>query len=345
MTVLPDPRTLDLVAERTVPVTVLTGFLGSGKTTLIRRLLALPQAADTAVIVNEFGEIGLDHLLVESVDENIIVLPGGCLCCRAQGDLVRALRSLQDNCSTGKIPTFARVIVETSGLADPAMILQAFVSDPLRLSKYRLTGLVTVVDAVLGLAQLWRHGTAQAQLALADRLLVTKLDLVDDLARNRLMNELRRLSGARIEAPAADGFLLSQLFDMEAAVESRTSTHASATGHAAAFDSVALHVPGRVHLPAFQVGIEELAHRHGDSLLRLKGIVDVLGDERPVSVHAVQHLVAPPRFIETVPPESPRVLVAIFPAAAGAEIRSHLRELLARAVASSSPRAEKEAVR
>lgn len=331
MTALPDPRTLNLVAERTVPVTVLTGFLGSGKTTLIRRLLALPQAADTAVIVNEFGEIGLDHLLVESVDENIIVLPGGCLCCRAQGDLVRALRSLQDNCATGKLPPFARVIIETSGLADPATILQAFVSDPLRLSRYRLTGLVTAVDAVLGLAQLWRHETAQAQLALADRLLVTKLDLADEPARIRLMNELRRLNGAHIELAAADELLLSQLFDMGSAVQSHAPARASAAGHAAGFDSLVVRVPGPVHLPALQAGIADLAHKHGETLLRLKGIVDVLGDERPVSVHAVQHLVAPPRFLEAVPPDSPRVLVAIFPVVAGAEIRSDLREMIARA--------------
>ncbi|MBK1866093.1 CobW family GTP-binding protein [Aestuariivirga sp. YIM B02566] len=330
MNALPDPRTLDLIPEQTVPVTVLTGFLGSGKTSLIRRLLALPQAADTAVIVNEFGEIGLDHLLIESVDENIVVLPGGCLCCQAQGDLARALRSLQDKVALGRIPPFARVIVETSGLAYPTAILQAFVSDPLRLSRYRLTGLVTVIDAVLGLGQIWRHETARAQLALADRLLVTKLDLTDERGRSRLMNELRRLSGVPIEAAATDAQLATQLFDMAPAVHQHLTS--VATWHAAAFDSLVLRLSSPVDLHAFQAGIENLAHQRGESLLRLKAMADITGDDRPVSFHAVQHLVAPPRFLEAIPRTAPRVLVAIFMAGAGEDIRRDLRDVMVRAV-------------
>jgi G3E family GTPase len=328
MNALPDPRTLDLIPEQTVPVTVLTGFLGSGKTSLIRRLLALPQTADTAVIVNEFGEIGLDHLLIESVDENIVVLPGGCLCCQAQGDLARALRSLQDKVALGKIPSFARVIVETSGLAHPSAILQAFVSDPLRLSRYRLTGLVTAIDAVLGLGQIWRHETARAQLALADRLLVTKLDLTDERDRNRLMNELRRLSSVPIEFASADDQLATQLFDMEPVVRQQ----AISADHAAAYDSVIIRLAGPVDLHTLQAGIEDLAHRQGESLLRLKAIADVADDERPVSFHAVQHLVAPPRFLDSVPRAAPRVVVAIFAAGAGEDIRGALRDVMVRAV-------------
>ncbi len=326
MMALPDPRRLDLIRERTIPVTVLTGFLGSGKTTLIRRLLALPQAADTAVVVNEFSEAGLDHLLLERVDENIVVLPGGCLCCRAQGDIARALRSLQDKCATGRVPSFARVVIETSGLAHPAPILAAFASDPLRLSKYRLIGLVTLVDAVLGPSQLRRHETAQAQLALADRLLVTKLDLVAAPGRTRFLNALRRASRVAAEPAAPDARLLPQLFDIDPAVRPRPA--GSGARHATAFDSAAVHLAAPLDLPVLQAGIETLARRHGDSLLRLKGIADVTGDERPVSVHAVQHLVAPPRFLETVPKQAPRVLVAIFPTVAGAEIRDHLREVM-----------------
>lgn len=330
MTALPDPRTLDLVPEQTIPVTVLTGFLGSGKTSLIKRLLALPQAGDTAVIVNEFGEIGLDHLLIESVDENIVVLPGGCLCCQAQGDLARALRSLQDKIALGRVPSFARVIVETSGLAHPSAILQAFVSDPLRLSRYRLTGLVTVIDAVLGLGQIWRHETARAQLALADRLLVTKLDLTDEAGRGRLMNELRRLASVPIEAAAADSRLMTQLFDMEPAIHQGASS--AGIGHAAAFDSIAIRLTGPVDLRGFQAGIEGLARRQGESLLRLKAIADVVGERRPMSFHAVQHLVAPPRFLDSIPPAAPRVLVAIFASAAGEDIRRDLRDVMVRAV-------------
>ncbi|MDZ7748861.1 MAG: GTP-binding protein [Halofilum sp. (in: g-proteobacteria)] len=190
-----------LVADESIPVIVALGFLGSGKTTLIRRLLADPQLHDTAVIVNEFGEVGLDHALVESSEEDTVLLAGGCLCCASQANLVRALRSLLERRERRELPHYRRVIVETSGLADPVPLLQTFLVDPLRLSLYRLQSVVTLVDALSGEATLERHALARRQVAMADRLFLTKCDLAAEGERAPIRERLQaRAAAARAGA-------------------------------------------------------------------------------------------------------------------------------------------------
>ncbi len=329
MSALPDPKSLRLAREETVPVAVLTGFLGSGKTTLVRRLLTLPQAADTAVIVNEFGEIGLDHLLVEKVDENIVVLPGGCLCCQAQGDMARALRSLDQAAAAGGLPPFRRVIVETSGLADPAPLLQAFLADPLRLSRYRLAALVATADCVLGPDGSFGHAVAQAQLALADRVVLTELDIAGAEGEARARRALDALGVTSVGPAAAGDALLAQLFAAMPAFRARSASSAAPAGHSSAFASFAMDVPARLDLQRLLAGLEAMASRHGENLARLKGIVDTNDDPRPVAIHAVRHMVALPRFLDVVSPTAPRAIVAIFPVDAGAAIRADLSALVA----------------
>jgi G3E family GTPase len=182
-------------AEERIPVTVLTGFLGSGKTTLLNRLLRRPELADTAVIINEFGEIGLDHLLVEkSTEDGMVTLNSGCLCCTVRGDLVRTMSELFLKRAKGEVSPFKRMVVETTGLADPAPILHTLMTDPLLATRYRLDGVVTTVDGVNGASTLDNHEEAVKQAAVADRLLLTKVDIADAPRLDELKHRLQHLN-------------------------------------------------------------------------------------------------------------------------------------------------------
>src|SRR3954452_6412228 len=185
-----------------IPLTVLTGFLGAGKTSLLNRLLNDPALADTVVIINEFGEIGLDHLFVKSIDDNMVLLQSGCLCCTLRGDLVTALENLLRDLDNGRV-SFSRVILETTGLADPAPVLQTAMAHPYLVMRYRLDGVITVIDAVNGGATLDEHLESLKQVAVADRIVLTKTDLIpsDDARKAQLLRRLHTLNPA---APILD---------------------------------------------------------------------------------------------------------------------------------------------
>ena len=180
--------------EDLIPVTVLTGFLGSGKTTVLSHLLGQPAFANTAVVINEFGEISLDHALVRKTSEDIVELQGGCLCCTARGDLLGALQDLFRRRKHGMVPPFVRVVVETTGLADPAPILHTLMRDRLIVAVYRLDGVVATVDCVNGAATLDAHGESVKQAAVADRLLLTKADLAAPASVEALRTRLGALN-------------------------------------------------------------------------------------------------------------------------------------------------------
>src|ERR1700733_5397560 len=176
------------------PVNLLTGFLGSGKTTLLRQLLVSPELAETAVLINEFGEVGLDHHLVERIDETVVLLRSGCLCCTIRGELALAIRDLHSRRERGMVPAFGRLVVETTGLAEPFPILSTLKADPVLRHHFRAGAVVTTVDAVNGSSQIERHPESVRQVAVADRMVLTKTDLADESTIARLLDHVRQIN-------------------------------------------------------------------------------------------------------------------------------------------------------
>ena len=309
-----------------LPVTLITGFLGSGKTTLLSRLLASPKLADTAVLINEFGEISLDHLLLEQVDADTVVLQSGCICCTIRTDLARAMRDLYDKRERGTIRPFRRVAIETTGLADPAPIVSTLSAEPVLRHHFRLGKVVTTVDAVNASMHLERHRESVKQVALADRLLVTKCDLVAPGVLPDLERRLRRLnasapivrSGAKIDP---DDLLRVDLYDSRAgAREVRHWLAAAAAGseattaggeaglshHERAIASWCAIFDEPLDWTMFGLWLTMLLNRHGDRILRVKGLLSVAGAQAPVVIHGVQHIVHPPVHLRAWPDDDHR---------------------------------------
>lgn len=312
-----------------IPVSVLTGFLGAGKTTLLNRLLKDPDLRDTAVIINEFGDVAIDHLLVEQSSDGVIELSDGCLCCTVRGELVDTLADLVDRLQTGRIERLARVVIETTGLADPAPVLQAIMGHPVLVQAFRLDGVITLVDAVNGAATLDAHVEAVKQVAVADRIVLAKADLANDPDHvAALCNRIRTINpGAQVfevtdrEAGAA-GLLACGLYSAESKSPDVARWLGEATGHdhhAHDHDhhghdhghhhrhderirSISLSHDQPIVLSSVEMFLDLIASSHGSRLLRLKGIIETVErPERPLVVHAVQTLLHPPAFLPQWP--------------------------------------------
>src|SRR5579864_566710 len=322
--------------ETRIPVTVLTGFLGSGKTTLLNHVLKQPEMAATAVIINEFGEIGLDHLLVESATEDVVLLNSGCLCCTVRGDIADTLTDLFVKRVKGRVPYFTRAVIETTGLADPAPVLHALISDPIVAERYMIDGVVTTVDAVNGAGTLDRQPEAVKQAAVADRLIVTKTDLADPAALARLEARLRVLNpGApllRVEHGAVDPSALFGLglFDpqtksvevqrwlqdeavsarYEEAEDGHHHTDHDVNRHDERIRAFCITRERPISWSALSGWLDALATMRGDDLLRLKAIVAIADrPDQPVVLHGVQHLFHPPVLLPNWPSEDRRTRI------------------------------------
>ena len=322
-----------------IPFTVLTGFLGAGKTSLLNRLIHDPALSDTAVIINEFGEIGLDHLLVKTIDSNMVLLQSGCLCCTLRGDLVTALENLLRDLDNGRI-AFRRVILETTGLADPAPVLQTAMAHPYLVMRYRLDGVITVVDAVNGAATLDQHMEAVKQAAVADRIVLTKTDLLDtperEAPKGRLVARLRALNPAAaiLDAGANEAtperLLACGLYDPGRKIPDvrrwlAEEAYADAARHAHEHDHG--HDPNRhddrirafsfateAAIPAAMLDmfLDLVRSLHGTNLLRLKGIVKLAETpQSPLVLHGVQHIFHPPVRLDCWPDDDQRTRIVL----------------------------------
>ncbi|TMJ29272.1 MAG: GTP-binding protein [Alphaproteobacteria bacterium] len=340
-------------AEERIPVTVLTGFLGSGKTTLLNKLLRRPELADTAVIINEFGEIGLDHLLVEkSNDEGMVTLNSGCLCCTVRGDLVRTMSELFLKRAKGEVTPFKRMVVETTGLADPAPILHTLMTDPLLASRYRLDGVVTTVDGVNGASTLDNHEEAIKQAAVADRLLLTKVDIADAAKLDALKHRLQHLNPGASAISISDGeidpdaILNAGLYNPDSKTadvkrwlheEAYEGSHDHGHHHGHDHGHEHKHEHGHAEqdphnvnrhddrIKAFCMTFDEpmswatvaaafdaLVTYRGPDLLRMKGILNVKDTDKPVVIHGVQHVFHPPATLDAWPEGDDRKSRVVF---------------------------------
>jgi G3E family GTPase len=290
-------------AESKIPVTLLTGFLGSGKTTLLSSLLAHPGMGETAVIVNELGEVGIDHHLLRRVDERTVLLDSGCLCCTLRGDLADELRDLLDRRDRGEIPPFRRVVVETTGLAEPAPILYTLLTEPVVQHHYALEGVVTTVDAVNGSAQLDRQPESVKQAAVADRLVVTKTDLADGRALEERLGRLNPAAAilevvhGEVEPDALLGGPDRDPRDFDVPPESHEHGE-----HPQAF---VLVLDEEIDWTGFGIWLTMLLQAHGERVLRVNGLLNV-GAEGPLLLNGVQHVVHPPQHLEAWPDEDRR---------------------------------------
>ena len=319
-----------------IPVTILTGFLGAGKTTFLNRLMSEPGFGDTAVIVNEFGEAGIDGSLVTRADERAFDMTIGCLCCTVSGDVRLTLRRLIDEADRGVGPSFSRVVIETTGLADPLPLIQTFMTTDRTLDRFAFNGIVTLVDTVYGAYAIDRFPEAQRQVAVADLLLVTKSDLARDPASQRDLEDLKRLlSGlnttARIrnvdegtaemvfslatadpsvrQSNIAEWLRFAGHADAEAPGDETAHTHHhhhdhrhDVNQHGDTATAFCYSANNPVNPSALEKAINALQTSFGPDLLRVKGLVEIAGrPERPQVVHVVGHASSPSRFLERWP--------------------------------------------
>ena len=303
-----------------IPVTVITGFLGSGKTTLLSSILKKKEMQKTAVIINEFGEIGLDHALIEHTDENIVELQSGCICCTIQGDLNKTLIDLFDKMMNGKVSSFNRILIETTGLANPVPIIHTLMSSIELIRIYSLDGVITVVDSINGEKTLDLHEESLKQLALAEKIILSKTDIVDKDEINSLIYRIKEINPvSQIVFSKLGNIPLEEIFGLgaydpykksedvkkwlaaEKYKDKKHHHHHDVNRHNENIRAFSMMSEKPVNMIAFSFFRDMITAALGANLLRMKGIINIAGEERPAVIHGVQHIFHPVQWLETWP--------------------------------------------
>ena len=303
-----------------IPVTVITGFLGSGKTTLLSSILKKKELQKTAVIINEFGEIGLDHALIEHTDENIVELQSGCICCTIQGDLNKTLIDLFEKMMNGKVSSFNRILIETTGLANPVPIIHTLMSSIELIRIYSLDGVITVVDSVNGEKTLDLHEESLKQLALAEKIILSKTDIVDKNKIKSLVYRIKEINPvSQIIFSKFGNIPLEEIFGLGAYDPYKKSAdvkkwlaaekykdkkhhhHHDVNRHNENIRAFSMMSENPVNMIAFSFFRDMITAALGANLLRMKGIINIAGEERPAVIHGVQHIFHPVQWLETWP--------------------------------------------
>ena len=293
-------------AKSKCPITVVTGFLGSGKTTLLSRILAREDMKGTAVLVNEYGKVGLDHSLLKRIDERTILLGGGCVCCNMRDDLVKGLRDLLNSYQRGELAQLDRVVIETTGLADPAPILFTILADPVLVHHFYIDQVVTTVDAVNGELHLQRQPESIKQIAVADKVIVTKTDLAEQqevealLSRIKIINPSTSLLSAVFgEVDTETFFSTSQITLDQNSLQNKLSNNklAPLNHHISNIRSIAITFNEPLDWLAFGIWLSMLLYARGQDVLRVKGLIDV-GEAGPVVLNGVQHIIHPHQHLD-----------------------------------------------
>ena len=303
-----------------IPVTVITGFLGSGKTTLLSSILKKKEMQKTAVIINEFGEIGLDHALIEHTDENIVELQSGCICCTIQGDLNKTLIDLFDKMMNGKVSSFNRILIETTGLANPVPIIHTLMSSIELIRIYSLDGVITVVDSVNGEKTLDLHEESLKQLALAEKIILSKTDIIDKDEIKSLIYRIKEINPvSQIVYSKFGNIPLEEIFGLGAYDPYKKSAdvkkwlaaekykdkkhhhHHDVNRHNENIRAFSMMSENPVNMIAFSFFRDMITAALGANLLRMKGIINIAGEERPAVIHGVQHIFHPVQWLETWP--------------------------------------------
>ena len=303
-----------------IPVTVITGFLGSGKTTLLSSILKKKEMQKTAVIINEFGEIGLDHALIEHTDENIVELQSGCICCTIQGDLNKTLIDLFDKMMNGKVSSFNRILIETTGLANPVPIIHTLMSSIELIRIYSLDGVITVVDSINGEKTLDLHEESLKQLALAEKIILSKTDIVDKDEINSLIYRIKEINPvSQIVFSKFGNIPLEEIFGLgaydpykksedvkkwlaaEKYKDKKHHQHHDVNRHNENIRAFSMMSEKPANMIAFSFFRDMITAALGANLLRMKGIINIAGEERPAVIHGVQHIFHPVQWLETWP--------------------------------------------